>query len=109
MTVYVDPLMNRGWLVRGSETANCHLFTDELDLSALHALAVKIGMKRAWFQDKAKAPHYDLTPGLRLAALEAGAMELGRREAVMVWRARRASLGAKLRGDPQPPSTPRGR
>ena len=72
MPVYVDPLMNFGWKLRGREIPNCHMFTDEIDLTALHELAAKIGMKRAWFQDKWSAPHYDLTPNRRADAIEAG-------------------------------------
>jgi hypothetical protein len=95
MAVYVDELMDFGWKMRGKPVQNCHMFTDELDLTALHAAAQAIGMKRSWFQDKAAAPHYDLTPGRRAAAVAHGVVPLSRADAVAVWKARRAALAAK--------------
>lgn len=89
MTVYVDPLTDWGWNLRGRKVPSCHLFTDTPDLAELHALAARIGMKRAWFQDHRLAPHYDLTPNRRAAAVTAGAIEVDRHQAVMIWRARR--------------------
>lgn len=38
----------------------------------LHALAARIGLRRAWFQPHPIAPHYDLTPSKRDEALAAG-------------------------------------
>ncbi len=52
----------------------CHMWTDG-DIEDLHALARKIGLKRAWFQDHPTLPHYDLTPHLRTLALNAGARD----------------------------------
>lgn len=92
MTVYVDPRSFRGWRIRGREVANCHLFTDQVDLSELHALASAIGMHREWFQDARSVPHYDRTPTRRAAALAAGAVAVDFRQAVRIWRARRALL-----------------
>ena len=94
MTVYVDELENYGWVLRGRKTPSCHMFTDEVDLEALHAVAQRIGMRRAWFQNKRAAPHYDLTPSRRQAAIEAGAIPVDRRRAVEIWRARRAAVTA---------------
>lgn len=74
----------------GSGKQSCHMTVDgetAAHLGALHAMAAKIGMKRAWFQDVAVMPHYDLTPGRRAAALRAGAVEV---EAMVQARARRA-------------------
>jgi len=51
----------------------CHMATDDHDLSALHTLARRIGLDRAWFQDKPGAPHYDLTPTKRTQTLKLGA------------------------------------
>lgn len=68
--------------------ASCHLFTDEASLDELHWLARRIGMKPGWFRDVA-VPHYDLTMMRRRAAVALGAREVGRREAVEIWRARR--------------------
>lgn len=85
MTVYVDPLMLHGWRLRGRTVQNCHMFTDG-SFEELHAIALKIGMKRSWFQASASTPHYDLTPSRRAAALAAGAIEVDRRGAVEIWR-----------------------
>lgn len=91
--VYVDRLMDHGWKLRGHGVQNCHLFTDQVDLTELHQLADRIGLKREWFQDHPRAPHYDLTPYRRQCALGAGAYPVSRRRAVEIWRARRAAIG----------------
>lgn len=90
--IYVDPLMSHGWMMYGRPVKNCHLFTDAVDLAELHEFAEKIGMKRKWFQGDASVPHYDLTPGRREKAIAAGAIEVGRRDAVALWRQRRIAL-----------------
>ncbi len=92
MTIYVDAIADRGWKLRGHATPNCHMFTDQVDLQELHALAERIGMNPLWFQDAQSAPHYDLTPSRRHAAIAAGAVPVGRRQAVAIWRARRAAV-----------------
>jgi len=60
----------------------CHMATDG-DLGELHRVARRLGLSRAWFQDKPATPHYDLTPAKRAQALKFGAqtvntMELAR-------------------------------
>lgn len=52
---------------------SCHLTTDG-PIHELHEFAQRIGLKRAWFQHHRFAPHYDLTPRRRRAALQAGAV-----------------------------------
>lgn len=52
----------------------CHLWCDEGEELELHAFAARIGMKRAWFQNKPGFPHYDLTPNRRVAAVKLGAV-----------------------------------
>ncbi len=94
MTVYVDELQEYGWVLRGRKTPSCHMFTDTLDIEELHRVAAVIGMQRRWFQDKPAAPHYDLTPARRAAAIAAGAVPVDRRKAVETWRARRALVAA---------------
>lgn len=89
MAVYVDPLMPWGWKIRGKEVESCHMFTDAVDLTELHKMAQKIGLKRAWFQDKPGHPHYDLTKSRRVAAIANGAIEADFRKATEVMRARR--------------------
>lgn len=92
MTVYVDTLHDYGWVVHGEPTRSCHMFTDTVELTDLHTLARKIGMRQEWFQEKLAAPHYDLMPGLREAAVLAGAVAVDRRTAARLWRSRRALL-----------------
>ena len=76
-TVFVDALAacvpNRRW--KWSESA--HLTSCDLD--ALHAFALRIGLKRTWFQNDRRCPHYDLTRGANARAIAAGAVELDRR------------------------------
>jgi hypothetical protein len=76
--IYVDPLRDNGWKLRGHRTLNCHLFADSPE--ELHEFAARLGMKRAWFQDDRRLPHYDLTPARRQEAVRLGAMEMTRRE-----------------------------
>lgn len=94
MTVYVDDLTNWGWKLRGRTVASCHMFTDSVELDELHAMAERIGLKRAWFQEHRLAPHYDLTPSRRADAVAFGAVEVDRARSVEIWRARRAEVAA---------------
>jgi hypothetical protein len=90
MTVYVDELLDHGWNLRNRPTKNCHLFTDSIDLTELHSLAEKIGMKRSWFQvSNSGDPHYDLTPARRASAIQNGAVAVENEVAVGIWRRRR--------------------
>jgi hypothetical protein len=45
-------------------------------------------MRREWFQNKVRAPHYDLTPSRCEAAIAAGAIPIDRKAAVRIWRVR---------------------
>ncbi|WP_175795472.1 DUF4031 domain-containing protein [Burkholderia multivorans] len=92
MTIYVDALENWGWRLRGRLVPSCHMFTDAADLEELHVFAERIGMRRSWFQLHRVAPHYDLTSSRRTAAVQLGAVEVGRREASEIWRARREAV-----------------
>lgn len=94
MSVYVDSL--RTWIgeYRDNDAARiggrnnhqwCHLFADEESPKELHVLALRIGMYRKWFQGN----HYDLTPAKRAAAIRAGAIEVNRMQAAMIWRKQR--------------------
>jgi len=78
MAVYVDNLFDYGWHLGRS----CHMFADTE--AELHTLADKIGMRRSWYQANSFVPHYDLTARRRRAAVEAGAIELDRRQAAAV-------------------------
>jgi len=42
-------------------TDRTHLVADTLN--ELHTFAYRMGLKRAWFQDHERHPHYDLTTG----------------------------------------------
>lgn len=94
MAVYVDKLRNWGW----KYGASCHLIADTNE--ELHALAAKIGMRRAWFQAKASGPHYDLTASRRVLALAAGAVELDDRAFVEKLRAWRKAAVAAVEAAP---------
>ena len=89
-----------GWRMRGRTVASCHMFTNSADIEELHSFAVQLGMKRTWFQPHAVAPHYDLVKSRRDLAVSLGAVEVGRRQASSIWRARRELVGA-----PQPRKT----
>lgn len=54
------------------------MYADSLD--ELHRMAEAIGMRRAWFQDDARLPHYDLVPARRARAVELGAVQHTRAE-----------------------------
>ncbi len=88
MTVYVDPLMQRGWILRGRRVPSSHMFTDQVDLSELHELARRIGCRLEWFQEHDTAPHYDLTAVRRQSAVDAGAHQVDHRTAVSIWHRR---------------------
>ena len=95
MTIYVDALVDWGWKMRGRLVASCHMFTDSADIEELHFFAARLGMKREWFQPNAIAPHYDLVKSRRDLAMELGAIEVDRKRASSIWRARRALVGGK--------------
>lgn len=90
--VFVDKNMacipNRKW----RWATVCHLWCDG-DLEELHAFAQGIGLKRSWFQPRDgdikhrglepwQRAHYDLTPGMRQKALQAGASEATREDTI---------------------------
>lgn len=100
MAVYVDNLEPWGWVLRGHRVSSCHMFTDSLDLEELHLFAAKLGLKRDWFQQHRVAPHYDLTAVRRVKAVQLGALEVGRKAASAIWRARREAV-AGAAGQPR--------
>ena len=69
MTVYVDNMQAKYKRMKMS-----HMMADTLE--ELHAMALKIGMKREWFQEHKKYPHYDVSISRRKLAVEHGAVEL---------------------------------
>ena len=86
MAVYVDSQRNpfRGMLM-------CHMLADTE--AELHAMADRIGPRREWYQSHASTPHYDVPLSRRRLAVEFGAVEIGRRETVVLIR--------RIRADPQ--------
>lgn len=89
MAIYVDPLNDWGWKLRGHKVSSCHMFTDSLDLEELHTMAEKIGMKKEWFQTHKVVHHYDLTKSRRDLAISLGAKEVSWKEASLIWKKRR--------------------
>jgi len=97
MSVYVDNarIPARAGNITGRWS---HLTADTQE--ELHAFAERIGLRRAWFQDRCKSPlcrqpcvhwHYDVTEGRRQAALAAGAVDMDIRKWAELVRARRAA------------------
>lgn len=68
MAVYVDNIKAK-W--RGKVW--CHMVADSID--ELHEFAISLGLRKAWFQDRASYPHYDITLNMRSKALSLGAHE----------------------------------
>jgi len=78
MAAYVDELFYTERTPRWPYDRACHLTADTL--SELHEFAERIGMKRAWFQEHRRHPHYDLTASKRRLAVRLGAVEIRARE-----------------------------
>ncbi len=68
-----------------------HMLADSVE--ELHAMADTIGIARKHFQRGTKhhdMPHYDICQAKRAMAIEAGAIEIGRRETALLMRKLRA-------------------
>lgn len=93
MSVYVDTPVEyasepAGYVGRQRMRARWgHMIADSL--AELHAMAARIGLRRAWFQ-AGKNPHYDLVPTKRTLAIRLGAVACERRMFVERLRAIRA-------------------
>ena len=79
MPVYVDPPH-----ARFGRMVMCHMVADTP--SELHAMADQIGIKRRWFQDDPRRPHYDICKSKRALAIAAGAEAVTARELITVLR-----------------------
>lgn len=84
MTVYVDDIQEYFSSMITSEAKRfgkkwCHLWTDG-NIEELHTFAKEIGLKKSWFQNKKRFPHYDIVPSKRKLALENGAIYMNLRE-----------------------------
>jgi hypothetical protein len=73
MSVYVDPIAPYGQSATWRWHESCHMYADTVE--ELHAMADKLGLKRAWFQTPNRLPHYDLTRSKRRQAVKLGAVQ----------------------------------
>lgn len=75
--IMVDELIDYGMKIGRNGPQWCHLTTDG-DLLELHRFAKRIGMRRDYCSDVRQPGvqpiHYDLTAGMRVRALKAGAV-----------------------------------
>lgn len=81
MSVYVDDL---NLFARGKVWF--HLAADEID--ELHEFAKTISLKRCWFHNRPKFPHYDVNLQQRELCIESGAIPITSREMVL-WNRKR--------------------
>ena len=102
MAIYVDNECI-GW--RGKQW--CHLVADSL--AELHVFASALGLKRAWFQEHASYPHYDVTVSVRARALLLGALPADRVMLLTICKKLRAELMAgKVKASASLPATSAG-
>jgi len=76
MSVYVDRLRPVKPTAAWPWPYAAHLTADSPE--ELHAFAGWLGLKKEWFQDHPRHPHYDLTVTKHLAAKKRGAVEIGK-------------------------------
>lgn len=96
MSVYVDQVQEWGARKGFKWTRSCHMYADTVE--ELHAMADAIGMRREWFQDHARLPHYDLVPARRARAVALGAVEHDRHQMEEFMRRGRGELSGNLFG-----------
>jgi hypothetical protein len=79
MTILVDDLRDYETPLRYKTW--CHMVST-VGADELHAFAARLGLKRAWSQERprASAHHYDLVPSKRALALRLGAVAVPARE-----------------------------
>jgi hypothetical protein len=63
------------------------------DIDELHRFARSLGLRRAWFQEHKRMPHYDLTVSKREQAIALGAVFVPARDQALMRRA----LATKVR------------
>jgi hypothetical protein len=80
VTCYVDQLRRYPGHPSGREEW-CHLVSDG-DEAELHELAARLGLRREWYQARARRPHYDLPPDRRARAIALGARPVSSRELI---------------------------
>jgi hypothetical protein len=65
--VYVDKIIDYG--IKGKWA---HLWADTIE--ELHFFAYRLSMKKEWFQNHNRHPHYDLRPSKHKLAIKLGAL-----------------------------------
>jgi len=91
MAVYVD---NASIVFKGKPRH--HLTADTLE--ELHGFCERVGIKRCWFHNARRHPHYDVTDVQREAAIEAGAVAVSARDLMLKARALAPSPGSSEAG-----------
>lgn len=88
MAVYVDSanILWHGMIVS-------HLIADDLD--ELHTLAIAIGLKKEWFQDKVY-PHYDVNLEKKKLAIKMGALEVTSKDIIRISKGKSAKIQLHL-------------
>lgn len=75
MTVYIDAWVYYGKRLGYAGPCWCHLFSDSLE--ELHGFAKSLGLRKSWFQNRPRFPHYDIgSKRIRQAAIDQGAITL---------------------------------
>lgn len=79
MAVFVDNIFNTPFnssniAIKKYGSLWCHMWCDGNE-EELHELALKIGLKKKYFQKHRIFNHYDLIPSKRLRAIKCGAIE----------------------------------
>lgn len=80
MTTFVDDMMMKKPTGDGRVFTMCHLAADSLE--ELHQSAKEIGLKKRWFQDRPRFPHYDVTLSKRREAVSNGAILISLRQMI---------------------------
>ena len=65
-------------------TDKVHLIADSID--ELHEFAKEIGLKREWFQDNEKHPHYDIWGVMVKRAIKKGAIVVSSKEIIQIFK-----------------------
>ena len=79
MAIFVDELRDcshiKNYATKRYGSRWCHMWCDG-DIEELHLFALKIGLKRQYFQKSKVFDHYDLIPSKRMLAIRCGAEQM---------------------------------
>lgn len=64
-----------------------HMISDK-DISELHWVALVIGVKKKYFQDKPGKPHYDVCKKMKKLAIDLEAKEVSEKEIIQILKAK---------------------